>query len=130
MDFHPLLERVMESGKSVRHSIVADMDGNIEAVEHRLGVENYLSEEETTASMRRAAMAWKARKLLAPKIGNGLYAVAAFEKITRITFPLGNDHLLFVTMDSGKVRTEYEDGGQRYIIEHVLKLFEGESIVA
>jgi len=74
----------------------------------------------------RAANAWQARKALSAKIGNGLYAVAAFEKITRITFPLGKNHLLFVSMGSGGVRGDLNEGGQRDIIEHVLNITSGD----
>ncbi len=126
MDFEQLLQRIMNSDVNIRHSIVADIDGNIIAVNHREGVSKYLSEDETAASLKRAASAWKARKQLVPKIGNGLYAVAAFEKLTRITFPLGQNNLLYVSMGTNKVRTDRHQGGQKEIIEHVLNILDGD----
>ncbi|MEK0345989.1 MAG: hypothetical protein QQN65_04035, partial [Nitrosopumilus sp.] len=33
------------------------------------------------------------------KIGNGKYAIVAYDKIKRITIPLPNDHLLFVSLE-------------------------------
>jgi len=116
----------MDSDVNIRHTIVADLEGNIVSVNHRPGVVNYLSESETAASLKRAASAWKARKQLAPKIGMGLYAVAAFEKITRITFPLGENNLLFVSMGSEKVRRDVNEGGQQQIIQHVLNILDGD----
>ena len=116
----------MDSDVNIRHSIVADLEGNIIEFNHRPGVTNYLSEEETASSLKRAASAWKARKQLSPKIGNGLYAVAAFEKITRITFPLGDNNLLFVSMGSEKVRRDVNEGGQHQIIQHVLNILDGD----
>ena len=98
MGFEQLLQSIMDSDVNIRHSIVADIKGKIITVNHRSGVTKYLSEEETAASLVRAASAWKARKQLSPKIGMGKYAVAVFEKITRITFPLGENNLLFVSM--------------------------------
>ena len=130
MDFEQLLQRTLESNVNIRHCIVADTEGNIKAVNHREGVENFLSPDETEASLKRAASAWKARKELTQKIGPGLYAVAAFEKITRITFPLGNNHLLFVSMGSDKVRTDVNAGGQTDIIEHVLHILDGDPTTA
>ncbi|MCV0412366.1 MAG: hypothetical protein K5782_05110 [Nitrosarchaeum sp.] len=112
----------MDSDVNIRHSVITDIDGNIISVNHRQGVVNYLSEDETIASLKRAASAWKARKQLSPKIGRGLYAVAAFEKITRITFPLGNDYLIFVSMGSDTTRMDLHEGGQKQIIEHVLNI--------
>lgn len=126
MGFEKLLQIIMNSDVNIRHSVVTDVEGNIITVNHRPGVINYLSEEETTASLKRAASAWKARKQLGPKIGKGLYAVAAFEKITRITFPLGNNNLLFVSMGSDTTRMDLHEGGQKQIIQHVLNILSGD----
>ncbi|RNJ77896.1 MAG: hypothetical protein EB829_00195 [Nitrosopumilus sp. H8] len=112
----------MNSDVNIRHSIVTDIEGNILATNHREGVQNYLSPEETAASLKRAASAWKGRKQLGPKIGKGMYAVAAFEKITRMTFPLEDANLIFVSMGSDSVRTDLNAGGQKQIVEHVLNI--------
>ena len=122
MDFENLLKRIINSDPNIRHSIITDTEGNILATSHREGITNFLSQEETEASLRRAANAWKGRKKLSPKIGNGLYAVAAFEKITRMTFPLGEKNLIFVSMGSDSVRTDIHEGGQKQIVEHVLNI--------
>ena len=114
----------MDSNVNIRHSIVADAEGNIITVNHRAGVTKYLSEEETAASLKRAASAWKARKQLNPKIGMGVYALAVFEKITRITIPLGANNLLFVSMGSEQMRMDLNAGGQKQIIEHVLNILD------
>ena len=129
MNFDELLQRIMESDPNVRHCLVSDIDGNIITVNHREGVSNFLTEEETASSLKRAAAAWKARNQLASKIGNGLYAVAAFEMITRITFPLGRNNLLFVSMGSEKMRRDLNAGGQRQIVEHVLNILSGDPTV-
>ena len=106
MDFVNLLKRIMDSDVNIRHSLVTDSEGNILATSHREGITNYLSADETAASLKRASVAWRGRKELSSKIGHGLYAVAAFEKITRMTFPLGDDNLIFVSMGSDAVRTD------------------------
>jgi hypothetical protein len=126
MNFKQFLQRVMDSDVNIRHSIIADMDGNIITENHREGITNYLSADETAASLKRAASSWDARKQLKPKIGKGLYAVAAFEKITRITFPLGENNLLFVSMGSEKVRRDLHAGGQRDIIAHILNILDSD----
>ena len=126
MVFEKLLQRIMDSDINIRHSIVTDIDGNILTVNHRQGVTNFLSPDETEASLKRAANAWKARKQLSPKIGKGLYAVAAFEKITRITFPLEENNLIFVSLGSDTVRMDLHEGGQKQIVEHVLNILSGD----
>ena len=120
MGFENLLERIMGSDPNIRVSIIADIEGNILATSRREGVTNYLSPEETAASLKRAAVAWKGRKDLYPKIGKGMYAAAAFEKITRITFPLGDDNLIFVSLGSDTTRMDLHEGGQKKIVENVL----------
>ena len=126
MGFERLLQKIMNSDVNIRHSIITDVKGNIITVNHRPGVINYLTEEETASSLKRAASAWKARKQLSPKIGKGLYAVAAFEKITRITFPLGDNNLIFVSMGSDTTRMDLHEGGQKQIIQHVLNILTGD----
>jgi len=126
MGFENLLERIMDSDPNIRHSIVTDSEGNILVTSHREGITNHLSPEETAASLKRAASAWKARKELSSKIGKGLYAVAAFEKITRMTFPVGEDNLIFVSLGSDSVRTDLHEGGQKQIVEHVLNILSGD----
>lgn len=130
MAFEELLKRIMDSDVNIRHTIVADLDGNIITINHRDGVTNFLSNDETAASLKRAAEAWKARKQLSPKIGKGMYAVAAFEKITRITFPLGENNLLFVSMGSEKMRTDLHAGGQQQIVQHVMNILSGDPTLA
>ncbi len=120
MDFENLLRRIMGSDPNIRHSIISDNEGNILATSHRDGVANYLSPEETASSLKRAAVAWKGRNELTPKIGKGLYAIATFEKITRMTFPLGDDNLIFVSLGSDTTRTDLHEGGQKQIVERVL----------
>ncbi len=122
MDFRNLLKKIMDSDPNIRHSIIADSEGNILATNHRPEVANYLSPEETAASLKRAAIAWKGRNELSPKIGKGLYAIAAFEKITRMTFPLGEENLIFVSLGSDETRTDLHEGGQKQIVEHVLNI--------
>lgn len=122
MNYDNLLKRIMDSDVNIRHSIITDTEGTIQTTGHRDGVVNYLSQEETEASLKRAAYAWKQRKQLAPKIGKGVYAVAVFEKITRITLPLDDDHLIFVSMGSGQTRSDLKAGGQKQIIDSVLNI--------
>ena len=112
----------MSSDPNIRHSIISDGEGTILATSHREGVRNHLSPEETAASLKRAAVAWKGRNELTPKIGKGLYAIAVFEKITRMTFPLGNENLIFVSLGSDETRTDLHEGGQKQIVEHVLNI--------
>ena len=61
---------------------------------HREGVKNLLTE-----SLELAVNSWKTRSLLEPKLGKGNYVLAEYEKIKRITMPLGENHLLHMTAE-------------------------------
>ena len=66
----------------------------------REGVQNLLSPEESKKSLELAVNSWKTRNTLAPKIGKGKYVLAEYEKIKRITMPLGDEqHLLYLTTE-------------------------------
>jgi hypothetical protein len=75
------------------------MDGNILLSHHRRGLVNLLTEEESRKSLEMAVKAWKARSELAPKIGKGKYVLAEYEKIKRITIPLADNYLLYITTE-------------------------------
>ena len=66
---------------------------------HREGVQNLLSPEESKKSLELAVNSWKTRSQLAPKIGKGKYVLAEYEKLKRITMPLGDEHLLYITTE-------------------------------
>lgn len=66
---------------------VCDNDGKIVFSEHREGVTNLLTPEESKRSLGMAVNAWKTRSQLANKIGKGKYVLAEYEKVKRITAP-------------------------------------------
>ena len=51
--------------------------------------------------MTRAAESWKARRKLSENgTGRGMYTITAYEKIKRITIPLDDDHILFISTNN------------------------------
>ena len=52
-------------------------------------------------ALQLALNAWKTRSKLEPKIGKGKYVLAEYEKIKRITIPLDENHLLYITTEVG-----------------------------
>ena len=66
---------------------------------HREGVKNLLTSKESKESLELAVKGWKTRGDLAPKIGKGKYVLAEYERVKRLTLPLGNDHLLYITTE-------------------------------
>lgn len=69
--------------------------------EHKVGTTNLLSKEESQESLKLAINAWKTRSKLVSKIGKGKYVLAEYEKLKRITMPLDDNHLLYITTEVG-----------------------------
>jgi hypothetical protein len=71
-----------------------------------------LSPDETQETIHHAITAWKSREKHYPKIGDGLYTLAVYEKLRRATIPLPSGNLLLVTIDNA--------GGQQQIMEKII----------
>jgi hypothetical protein len=90
----------MDLDLSIRLVTICTNDGQIMYSDHREGVRNLLTPEESKKSLELAINAWKIRSDLAPKIGKGKYVLAEYERIKRITMPLGdNKHLVYITTE-------------------------------
>src|SRR5438067_10631978 len=99
MEYKRIHENIMKSDPKIRLVTICDLNGKIMHSEHREGVKNLLTPEESKKSLELAVNAWKTRSDLAPKIGKGKYVLAEYEKIKRITMPLDDKHLLYVTTE-------------------------------
>ena len=84
---------------SSRIAIICDLDGNILWNSVRDNTTSYLSMNETKESLKRSIQSWHDREKLSTKIGSGTYVIVAYDKIKRITVPLPNNHLLFVSLE-------------------------------
>jgi hypothetical protein len=89
----------MKSDPKIRLVIICDLTGKIIHSNHREGVKNLMTPEESKKSLELAVNSWKTRNQLAPKIRKGKYLLAEYEKIKRITISLGDEHLLYVTTE-------------------------------
>ena len=98
MEPKELYDKIMAIDQKIRFATILDNDGNIQYSGHREGIHNLLNPEESKKSLQQAVNAWKVRNDFASKIGEGLYVLASYDKINRITLPY-NDHLLYVTTD-------------------------------
>ncbi len=99
MDYKRIHESIMNSDPTIRLVTICDLNGKIVQSDHREGVKNLLTPEESKKSLELPVNSWKTRSQLVPKIGKGKYVLAEYEKIKRITIPLGDKHLLYVTTE-------------------------------
>jgi hypothetical protein len=100
MDYDKLCKDILSIDPNVRYAAVCDDSGELKYGGHREGISNLLSTEETKKSNLQALARWGLRNSLAPKIGKGIYAMAEYEKLKRITIPLENDSLLLITTET------------------------------
>jgi hypothetical protein len=98
MDYKSIHERIMNVDPKIRLVTICDLNGKIMHSDHREGVKNLLSPEESKKSLELAVNAWK-RSTLQSKIGKGKYVLAEYEKIKRITMPLDDEHILYITTE-------------------------------
>jgi hypothetical protein len=102
IDYEKIYEDIIKIDPSIRLVTICDSNGRVMYSQHREGVRNLLTTEESKESLELAVNSWKIRNKLAPKIGKGKYVLAEYEKIKRITMPLGDDnnnHLLYITTE-------------------------------
>ncbi len=106
MDYDKLCKEILDLDSKVRFAGVCDETGEIKFGGQREGITNLLTAEETKKSNLQAMARWGLRNSLSPKVGKGKYAMAEYEKMKRITFPLDPDHLLLATteVDADHVR--------------------------
>ena len=90
----------MDFDESIRFAAVCDKDGEILWNSQRKGIQNIVPLSDTKKTLKRALNAWQERSNITDKVGRGLYVIAAYEKIKRITIPLSNSNLLFISVDN------------------------------
>jgi hypothetical protein len=98
--YEKLLNMLMDFNESIRFAAICDKDGEILWQSQRNGIKNIISLEDTKKTLKRALNAWQERSAITDKVGRGLYVIAAYEKIKRITNPLENNNLLFISVDN------------------------------
>lgn len=102
MNYNEIGKNIMGIDPNVRFVTIFDTKEEKPVFsEHKSGVTNLLSKDESKESLQLAINAWKTRSKLAPKIGKGKYVLAEYEKIKRITMPLDENHLLYITTEVG-----------------------------
>jgi hypothetical protein len=106
------VEKILALDENIRFAAISDLDGNLIVSKSQEGVDLYLSPESTKDTLHHAASAWKSRMKHVDEIGKGLYTIAVYEKLRRVTMPITDDRILLVTIDNA--------GGQKQILDALL----------
>jgi len=118
MEHEKLLNIIMDLDENIRFAGICNMEGRLELKKQRDGIEPLLSPSETDETLQNAVTSWKSRMKHYDKIGKGLYTLAVYEKLRRVTLPLPDNYLLLVTI--GK------EGGQKQIVDRILNQLYGD----
>lgn len=98
--YEKLLNMLMDFNESIRFTAVCDSKGTILWHSKRTNVKNIVPLDDTKKTLQRAVGAWQERSKITDRVGRGLYVIAAYEKIKRVTIPLSNGNLLFISLDN------------------------------
>jgi len=98
--YQQLLNMLMDFNESVRFAAVSDADGQLLWNSQRNGVSNIVPIEKTKTTMSRSRSEWDAYTSSAEYIGNGMYSITSYAKIKRITIPLPDGKMLFISVNN------------------------------
>ena len=97
--FYNLYNSIMNLDPKIRFVSILDKAGTILFGGQREGIQNYLSEEDQKKSIKHVTDAWFNRNQFSSGIGNGKYAMAEYDKVKRFTFPLHENHIIYITTE-------------------------------
>jgi len=91
---------VMDFNESVRFAAVSDSHGQLLWNSQRNGVSNIVPIEKTKSTMSRSRSEWDNYASASEHVGNGLYSITSYSKIKRITIPLSDGKMLFISVNN------------------------------
>ena len=97
MEYEKICDEILDCDSKIRYVGIYDFGELYDKM--REGVENYLSREETETSLSQAVYRWSTRKKTSEKIGKPIFALAKYEKIYRITIPIGGAGLILISTE-------------------------------
>jgi hypothetical protein len=114
LDFEELYDDVLAIDSTIRYAVIQNNVGEKIHGGFRDSIIPILDEDELKMMHYYASQRWQTRKNIEHKLGNTKYAMAEYDKLKRITFPIDEKNLLMITTEINANHTE--------IIEKTLKL--------
>ena len=105
-DYKKFLEVLMISNKNVRFSAICNLQGDLLFQRRREDIKTLFSLEETHEQLIRSIESWKSKSEIKEKVGKPVYSVTSYEKIRRMTIHIGDERLLFISMDNSEDKVE------------------------
>lgn len=97
MEYEKICNEILSCDNEIRYVAIYDYGELYEKI--KPGINNYLTREETEISLSQAIYRWSTRKKNVSKIGKPIFAMAKYEKVYRVTLPMGGAGLILVTTE-------------------------------
>ncbi len=112
MDYEKICDEILECDEKIRYVGIYDYGELYDKM--RSGLKSHLSREETELSLSQAVYRWSTRKKTSDKIGKPIFAMAKYEKIYRLTIPIGGAGLILLSTEL--------DAEVQNVVDKVLKI--------
>ena len=117
LDFDKLYTDVMKINSTIRYAVIQNNTGEKICGGFRDNINPILSDDELKMMHYYASQRWETRKNIEHKLGNTKYAMAEYDKLKRITFPINKKYMLLLTTE---IDTDHTN-----VIDKVLELIRG-----
>ncbi len=97
LEYEKICDEILECDKKIRYVGVYDYGELYDKM--RPGLKSHLSREETELSLSQAIYRWSTRKKTAKKIGKPIFSLAKYEKIYRVTVPIGGAGIILISAE-------------------------------
>ena len=119
MNFDEFYEEILNIDKSIHYAVIMSKNGEKIYGGYRKGMTPILTEDELKMVHFYAVQRWDTRKNIEHRIGKTKYAMAEYEKMKRMSFPINDKYLLMA-------HTEIQNDHQK-IISEILDLIKNTS---
>jgi len=114
LDFDKLYADVMKINSTIRYAVIQNNTGEKICGGFRDNINPILNDDELKMMHYYASQRWETRKNIEHKLGNTKYAMAEYDKLKRITFPINKKYMLLLTTE---ISTDHAS-----VIDRVLEL--------
>ena len=114
LDFDKLFADVMKINSTIRYAVIQNNTGEKICGGFRDNINPILNDDELKMMHYYASQRWETRKNIEHKLGNTKYAMAEYDKLKRITFPINKKYMLLLTTEI--------DADHANVIDKVLEL--------
>ena len=99
MDFDRLFTDVLKIDSTIRYAAVQNHEGKKICGGFRENISPILDENELRMMHYYASQRWHTRKNIEHKLGTTKYAMAEYDKLKRISFPINKEYLLMLATE-------------------------------